>query len=150
MQRLYYIQGEVKIIGWLIFLFQSLARIKIVPSWHWCLPLKSASRRNLGLTTKQEIRIYRDTFCFPHCRFPSLFEILKIWVPLLLLKGGHTMDGFRVGLDMGLNRSKVFRYRDGAWTSTSSVEHIATNRSYNHHSTHLALDGWNGGCDFGL
>ena len=30
------------------------------------------------------------------------------------------------------------------------LEHIATNRSRNHHSTHLAIDGWSGGYDFGL
>ena len=30
------------------------------------------------------------------------------------------------------------------------LEHVATNQSRNHHSTHLTLDGWNGGCDFGL
>ena len=26
------------------------------------------------------------------------------------------------------------------------LEHVATNRSRNHHSTHLGQDGWNGGC----
>ena len=30
------------------------------------------------------------------------------------------------------------------------LEHIATNRSRNHHSTQIVLDGWNGGCDLGL
>ena len=28
------------------------------------------------------------------------------------------------------------------------LDHIARNRSCNHHSTYLAPDGWNGGCKF--
>ena len=52
---IYTIQGAVKIVGWLIFLFHLHARIEIWPSWRWCLLLRSVSCRNQGLTTKQEI-----------------------------------------------------------------------------------------------
>ena len=95
--------------------------------------VQKAIRKN----TPNAFRYFDSNFTLRHSRgIPVLFIIkinIIIFVIVLMIRSNKMLY-----LGMGLEPVAL------------QLEHNATKRSRKHHSTHLALDGWNGGCDFGL